>query len=92
MRGPDTGEILFPIDLATVHAFFFFFFFFFFSVLNFYSSEIRIDTHTRVNLLIYLNDRVNYIEKYLFAKKESTLDLVKFPCNLSILLLNIYCD
>lgn len=28
------------------------FFFFFFSVLNFYSSEIRIDTHTRVNLLI----------------------------------------
>lgn len=50
MRGSDTGEILFPIDLATVHAFFFFFFFF--SVLNFYSSEIRIDTHTRVNLLI----------------------------------------
>lgn len=28
MRGSDTGEILFPIDLATVHAFFFFFFFF----------------------------------------------------------------
>lgn len=27
MRGPDTGEILFSIDLATVHAFFFLFFF-----------------------------------------------------------------
>lgn len=46
MRGPDTGEILFPIDLATVHAFRLFFLF-----CNF-SGEIRIDTHTRVNLLI----------------------------------------
>lgn len=39
----------FVSDRFSVHAFFFFFFF---SVLNFYSGEIRIDTHTRVNLLI----------------------------------------
>lgn len=44
MRGPDTGEILFLIDLATVHAFRFFFLF---CVKLLFRRNTNRDTHSR---------------------------------------------